>query len=278
MRLIATFLMFLFFRREALAYPIFAQKAYSNPKEESGRIVCANCHLATKPVSLKAPQSILPSQIFTVEANIPIEPNTKQVLRNRNLGNLNARRVLILPDRFKIARKKGFFQPYNAENPNILVVRPLPAKQRSNLKFSIKAPDKFVPRTNSIYFRRNRRRRQIYPDREKSNNNPVLSPVKRVISDIRLDENKISIFDNTSKLTTEVDIPKRLLVKVNKNQEIDVNDSLTNNPNVGRFGQSEVSIVLQDSNRLIALQIFLASIFFAQISLILKKKQIELVN
>jgi len=32
------------------AYPIFAQQNYENPREPNGRIVCANCHLAQKPV------------------------------------------------------------------------------------------------------------------------------------------------------------------------------------------------------------------------------------
>jgi len=30
------------------AYPVFAQNAYQNPREATGRIVCANCHLAQK--------------------------------------------------------------------------------------------------------------------------------------------------------------------------------------------------------------------------------------
>ena len=35
------------------AYPIFAQQGYENPREATGRIVCANCHLASKPLYLK---------------------------------------------------------------------------------------------------------------------------------------------------------------------------------------------------------------------------------
>jgi len=34
------------------AYPVFAQQAYESPREATGRIVCANCHLAQKPVEL----------------------------------------------------------------------------------------------------------------------------------------------------------------------------------------------------------------------------------
>jgi apocytochrome f len=35
------------------AYPVFAQQAYESPREATGRIVCANCHLAQKPVDIK---------------------------------------------------------------------------------------------------------------------------------------------------------------------------------------------------------------------------------
>ncbi|KAL7232447.1 hypothetical protein ACSBR2_010470 [Camellia fascicularis] len=38
------------------AYPIFAQQGYENPREVTGRIVCANCHLANKPVDIDVPQ------------------------------------------------------------------------------------------------------------------------------------------------------------------------------------------------------------------------------
>ena len=36
----------------ATAFPIYAQQAYANPREANGRIACANCHLAQKPVEI----------------------------------------------------------------------------------------------------------------------------------------------------------------------------------------------------------------------------------
>ncbi|KAD4888653.1 hypothetical protein E3N88_20726 [Mikania micrantha] len=41
------------------AYPIFAQQGYENPREAIGRIVCANCHLANKPVDIEVPHLLL---------------------------------------------------------------------------------------------------------------------------------------------------------------------------------------------------------------------------
>ena len=46
------------------AYPVFAQQGYENPRQATGRIVCANCHLAKKPVDLEVPQSVLPNTVF----------------------------------------------------------------------------------------------------------------------------------------------------------------------------------------------------------------------
>ena len=38
----------LIFPKVSYAYPVFAQQAYESPREATGRIVCANCHLAQK--------------------------------------------------------------------------------------------------------------------------------------------------------------------------------------------------------------------------------------
>ena len=40
------------FTSSANAYPVYAQNGYENPREATGRIVCANCHLAQKPVDI----------------------------------------------------------------------------------------------------------------------------------------------------------------------------------------------------------------------------------
>ncbi len=55
----------------AQAYPIYAQQNYQNPREANGRIVCANCHLAQKPVEIEVPQAILPNTVFEAVVKIP---------------------------------------------------------------------------------------------------------------------------------------------------------------------------------------------------------------
>eukprot|EP00434_Breviolum_minutum_P020990 symbB.v1.2.018519.t1/scaffold1480.1/size116223/7 len=55
----------------AVAYPIFAQQNYANPREYTGKIVCANCHLASKPIEVRLPQAVLPDTIFKMEVEVP---------------------------------------------------------------------------------------------------------------------------------------------------------------------------------------------------------------
>ena len=87
----------------AKAYPIFAQQGYENPREATGRIVCANCHLASKPVDIEVPQAVLPDTVFEAVVKIPYDMQLKQVLANGKKGGLNVGAVLILPEGFELA-------------------------------------------------------------------------------------------------------------------------------------------------------------------------------
>jgi apocytochrome f len=53
---------------------------------------------------------------------------------------------------------------------------------------------------------------------------------------------------------------------------------LTNDPNVGGFGQVDAEIVLQNPVRLYGLLAFFAAVALAQILLVLKKRQVEKVQ
>merc|ERR1711907_867556 len=100
--IIATFA----FPKVSYAYPVFAQQAYENPREATGRIVCANCHLAQKPVEIEVPQAVLPDTVFEAVVSIPYDTSIKQVQGNGKRGPLNIGSVLILPEGFKLAPKE----------------------------------------------------------------------------------------------------------------------------------------------------------------------------
>ena len=280
------------------AYPIFAQQNYTNPREANGRIVCANCHLAQKPVEVEVPQAVLPDTVFETVVRIPYDQQVKQVLGNGKPGDLNVGAILILPNNFQLApldripieikkqTEKLYFQPYSPEDKNILVVGPVPGKKYQEIMFPILAPN---PETDKkvnylkypVYFGGNRGRGQVYPDGSKSNNTMYTSTTTGVIKEIIPIEKKggfqIILETTNGDIKTE-NVPPgpELLIKVGQNIRSD--EPLTNNPNVGGFGQAETEIVLQNSTRIQRLFAFFRTILLTQVFLVLKKKQFEKVQ
>jgi len=297
------FFVFLFFKmgvfaEGSYAYPIFAQQNYENPREANGRIVCANCHLAQKAVEIEVPQSVLPDTVFEAVVKIPYDQQVKQVLANGKKGELNVGAVLILPEGFQLAppdripeeikNKVGklYYQPYSESKKNILVIGPVPGKKYSEMVFPILSPD---PNTNKdvfylkypIYIGGNRGRGQVYPDGSKSNNTIYNASVAGKIIEINPIEKKGGfdiVIETTSgdKIVEKIPPGPELLVAVGQSVQID--QPLTNNPNVGGFGQEETEIVLQNPVRIQGLLVFLVFVILAQVFLVLKKKQFEKVQ
>nr|YP_010589235.1 cytochrome f [Isoetes australis]WAB47994.1 cytochrome f [Isoetes australis] len=280
------------------AYPIFAQQSYENPREATGRIVCANCHLAEKPVDIEVPQSVLPDTVFEAVVKIPYDTQIKQVLANGKKGALNVGAVLILPEGFELAppdrippdikEKMGnlYFQTYRPDRKNILVIGPVPGGKYSEIVFPILSPE---PATNKeahflkypIYVGGNRGRGQIYPDGSKSNNTVYnASATGKVSKILRREKGGYEItIENTLDGRPVVDIvPPGPELIISEGELIKIDQPLTNNPNVGGFGQGDAEIVLQDPLRTQGLLLFLASVVLAQIFLVLKKKQFEKVQ
>jgi len=283
---------------KANAYPVFAQQNYANPREANGRIVCANCHLAQKNVEIEVPQAVLPDTVFEAVVKIPYDQQVKQVLGNGKKGALNVGAVLILPEGFELApqdripeemkNKVGnlYFQPYTPEKKNILVIGPVPGKKYSEIVFPILSPDPSKNKNISylkypIFVGGNRGRGQIYPDGSKSNNTIYNASKGGKILQIEPGEKK-----GTSNITIEtangeqvVDkIPAGVELLVKVNQSVQADQPLTNNPNVGGFGQKDTEVVLQNPARIQGLIVFFLFVVLAQVFLVLKKKQFEKVQ
>merc|ERR1711953_1038922 len=96
----------LFSPKVSYAYPVFAQNAYQNPREATGRIVCANCHLAQKPTEVEVPQAVLPDTVFETVVSVPYDLSNKQITASGTKGSLNVGAVVILPEGFKLAPKE----------------------------------------------------------------------------------------------------------------------------------------------------------------------------
>nr|YP_009550199.1 PetA [Tisochrysis lutea]YP_009873589.1 cytochrome f [Isochrysis galbana]AUM82505.1 PetA [Tisochrysis lutea]QKW88472.1 cytochrome f [Isochrysis galbana] len=281
----------------AIAYPVFAQQAYDNPREATGRIVCANCHLAQKPTEIEVPQAVLPDTVFEAVVNIPYDTSVKQVTASGAPGPLNVGAVLVLPEGFKLAPKerisneikektKGvFIQPYSKTRPNILVVGPILGDKNREIVFPILSPDpaqdKSVHYLNyPIYVGANRGRGQVYPSGEKSNNTVFTSTVAGKIESIEAaDKGKTNVIvKSVAGESVSQMIPAGLKVSVKVDDVIKVDQALTFDPNVGGFGQTETEIILQNANRVKGMIAFFFTVTIAQILLVLKKKQFEKVQ
>jgi apocytochrome f len=287
----------LLFNNIVEAFPIYAQQAYANPREANGRIACANCHLAQKPVEIETPQAVLPNSIFEAIVKIPYDSNTKQILSGGTKGGLNVGAVVILPNGFRLAspnqiskeiKEKGkgiYISPYSAKDENILVVGPISGDKHQEISFPISSPDPAVNKSVNflkypIYVGANRGRGQINPTGEKTNNNAILALTSGQVSNIlKKESGGYDIIINTlnGDIITQF-IPNAFDLIVSKGTKILVDQPLTKDPNVGGFGQTETEIVLQSPERIFGYIGLCFFILLTQVFLVIKKKQFEKVQ
>jgi len=287
----------LFSPKVSYAYPVFAQQAYESPREATGRIVCANCHLASKPTEVEVPQAVLPDTVFEAVVSVPYDLSSQQVTAGGTRGPLNVGAVVILPEGFQLAPKnrlsdeikaktKGvFISPYSKSKPNILVVGPIDGKKNQEIVFPILSPD---PATNKsvnflnypIYVGGNRGRGQVYPSGEKSNNTAFTSTAAGKITSIEEGEKgkKVVTIAKADGDTIVQTVPSGLDLSVKVNDIVKADQPLTLDPNVGGFGQTETEVILQSPNRVKGMILFFFTVTVAQILLVIKKKQFEKVQ
>ena len=279
------------------AYPFWAQQNYDSPREATGKIVCANCHLAKKLTQAEVPQSVLPDTVFTASVKIPYEDGLQEIGADGSDVGLQVGAVVMLPDGFTLAPQDRwtdemkeetegvYFSQYSDDQPNILLVGPIPGDQHQEVVFPLLSPD---PATDSnIHFGKyqihvggNRGRGQVYPTGEKSNNTVYTSPASGTIASIEPGDNGASVVSikaaDGSSVSETIPVGPEVLVSVG--DSIEAGAALTNDPNVGGFGQVDAEIVLQNPVRIYGLLAFFAAVALAQIMLVLKKRQIEKVQ
>ncbi|ASC72190.1 Cytochrome f [Halomicronema hongdechloris C2206] len=285
------------FPQGAEAYPFWAQENYESPREATGRIVCANCHLAEKPTEVEVPQAVLPDSVFKALVKIPYDLDTQQVLGDGSRGGLNVGAVMILPDGFKIAPPdripeelqeevgNTYFLPYSEDQQNIVLVGPLPGEQYQEIVFPVLSPDPSQDKAinfgkYSVHVGGNRGRGQLYPTGQSSNNTVVNAKATGTITSVQPLEAggyEVTIQPDDGEAVVQ-SIPAGPELIVSQWHAIKTGEALTNNPNVGGFGQVDTEIVLQSPNRIKGLLAFLAAVTISQIMLVLKKKQIEKVQ
>jgi len=279
------------------AYPFWAQQNYASPREATGKIVCANCHLAKKATRVEVPQAVFPDTVFKAVVEIPYDTSVQQIAGDGSATGLNVGAVVMLPDGFTLAPQDRlseelkeetagiYYTQYSDDQPNILLVGPLPGDDHQEIVFPVLSPD---PGTDSsIHFGKyqlhvggNRGRGQVYPTGEKSNNGVFTAPATGTIASISEGEKGERVVEITKadgdSVSETVPAGPTLLVKAG--DSVEAGSALTNDPNVGGFGQVDAEVVLQNPLRIYGLLAFLAAVALAQILLVLKKRQVEKVQ
>jgi apocytochrome f len=287
----------LFAPQASWAYPFWAQQNYDSPREATGKLVCANCHLAKKTTQVEVPQSVFPDSVFKAVVKIPYDTSIQQVAGDGSAAGLNVGAVLMLPDGFKLAPADRlsdelkeetagvYVTQWSDDQPNILLVGPISGDQHQEIVFPILSPD---PGSDSaIHFGKyqlhvggNRGRGQVYPTGEKSNNGVFNASVAGTVASITPGENGATVVAITTADGSSVSdtIPAGPTVKVAVGEAVVAGAPITNDPNVGGFGQIDAEVVLQNPVRIYGMLAFFAAVALAQIMLVLKKRQIEKVQ
>ena len=285
------------FPRSSFAYPFWSQQNYESPREATGKIVCANCHLAQMPTIAEVPQSVGADSVFKAVVKIPYKDDIKEIGADGSAVPLQVGAVVMLPDGFKLAPQERwtdeikeetegvYFTNYSEEKDNIILVGPLPGDSNKEIVFPVLSPN---PATNkeyhygksSLHIGGNRGRGQVYPTGDKSNNVIFTSTSSGTINSIETNEDgsyQINIENENGEIFTEV-VPVGPELIVREQDQISAGDPLTNDPNVGGFGQLDAEVVLQSPYRIIGLIAFFIGVGLTQILLVLKKKQVEKVQ
>ena len=279
------------------AYPFWAQQNYASPREATGKIVCANCHLAKKATRVEVPQAVFPDTVFKAVVEIPYDTSVQQIAGDGSATGLNVGAVVMLPDGFTLAPQDRlseelkeetagiYYTQYSDDQPNILLVGPLPGDDHQEIVFPVLSPD---PGTDSnIHFGKyqlhvggNRGRGQVYPTGEKSNNTAYNAPAAGSVTAITAGDGGATVVEITTEdgSTVSETVPAGPSLLVAVGDSVAAGAPLTNDPNVGGFGQIDAEIVLQNPVRIYGLLAFFAAIALAQIMLVLKKRQVEKVQ
>jgi apocytochrome f len=243
------------------------------------------------------PQAVFPDTVFKAVVEIPYDTSVQELAGDGSLVGLNVGAVVMLPDGFKLAPQERlseelkqetagvYYSQYSEEQPNILLVGPISGEQHQEIVFPILSPD--PASDSSIHFGKyqlhvggNRGRGQVYPTGEKSNNGVFNASVAGSIAAIDAGENGATQVTITgadgSSVTDTVPAGPSLIVAVG--DSIAAGAPLTNDPNVGGFGQLDAEVVLQNPVRIYGMLAFFAAIAMAQILLVLKKRQVEKVQ
>jgi apocytochrome f len=249
------------------------------------------------PTRAEVPQAVAADSVFKTVVEIPYKNDLQEIGADGSKVPLQVGAVVMLPDGFKLAPQERwtdeikeetqgvYFTQYSEEQENIILVGPLPGDQNREIVFPVLSPD---PRKDknynfgkySIHVGGNRGRGQVYPTGDKSNNNLFTATNSGTITSIETNEDGTQIINinNEEGVSFAENLPAGTSLLVKEGDTLEKGAKLTEDPNVGGFGQLDKEIVLQSKARVIGMIIFFIGVGLSQIMLVLKKKQVERVQ
>ena len=177
-----------------------------------------------------------------------------------------------------------YFQSYKEGMDNVVIVGPLPGEQYQEVVFPVLSPDPAQDKNINfgkfaVHLGANRGRGQVYPTGDLSNNNQFKASAAGTITEIAEQEEggyQVTISTGDDAVVDTIPAGPELIVA--EGQQIAAGEPITNDPNVGGFGQTDTEVVLQSPARIRGLVLFVAGVMLAQILLVIKKKQVERVQ
>ncbi len=249
------------------------------------------------PTRAEVPQSVAADSVFKTVVEIPYKKDLQEIGADGSKVPLQVGAVVMLPDGFKLAPQERwtdeireetqgvYFTQYSEEQENIILVGPLPGDQNREIVFPVLSPDPTKDKNinfgkYSIHIGGNRGRGQVYPTGEKSNNNLFTATNSGTITSIKTNEDGTQIINlnNEKGESFTENLPAGTTLLIKEGDIVEKGAKLTEDPNVGGFGQLDKEIVLQSKARVIGLIIFFIGVGLSQIMLVLKKKQVEKVQ
>ena len=83
--------------RPTSALPKFAVQLFNFPLSATGKLVCANCHLASAATFLSLPQAVLRASLVEASIRMPCKRTTSQVSSSGSVATLNVGIAIVTP-------------------------------------------------------------------------------------------------------------------------------------------------------------------------------------
>lgn len=152
------------------AFPAFAQALFTEPREITGKIVCSNCHLASRDLAFHVPTLCISGKIVEGALTIPVLKTNAALRSDGSVSRMNVGGLLVFDEATVVASSVAFssWEP-NESSPGQYVFGPIASELSNGVFIAWRSPTTWAGLSKTFYVAANRGRGQIYPDGSLSN-------------------------------------------------------------------------------------------------------------